>query len=962
MNTKQIDTINITYEDFNHVVHATYKSTVSEYTKSLNQKINTLVKELSHILKQQKHWIQIKNKDVFYEHNTKSLFPNLSTFDAGNCNTFYDYDDETFIRQFEGYQGTLLRKKDVMLAFQEKTEFLKEFFDFQLPNYYTISPTKYCVDASGNIAFHWSGGRTAYSYHIPICHLDTTEISSYSYLVALQLFIQNDLVPIGLSEENEKLLLNLMTLYKKNHALFVLYNENLICNEGEFLKSIQEDKITISINGVVIDFDGIAESLKNEMPIPLYDSIDEIQAKFLTCDTVRADIDAYDDKILTDPNRGHWDLWEEQEKSDLTGELRNSLFARNPLADIKYDGVIGIDFGTKSTVVVFQENTNHTMPMRIGTGKISKEIELTDYENPTALELIDLESFLKDYHAKAGRPNTKWDDLTTSHTAFNSFLHSNSQQYYSYLYELKQWAGDKNRKIMIRDKQGKSTILSAYLQLEEDSFDPIEIYAYYVGLYINNMHNGIYMDYLLSYPIAYEKGIRDKIVESFSRGIKKSLPIAVLDDEEAMKQFRVAIGASEPVAYAICALKEYMFDPTDEEKVYYGVFDFGGGTTDFDFGIYQESTERRYDYIVESFGSGGDQYLGGENLLELLAFEVFKENRETLRERKITFVLPPECQIFLGSEILLSDSQEAKLNMAQLMEILRHLWEQSEGYQERFETSLIKVNLFDTFGLQQMNIELKVDKEHLEAILRARIEKGVKNFFIGLMEAFQLPYNTKFIDKINILLAGNSSKSPILKEVFAEYITKYNQELQGGKPTEQYGEDSYFVLFPPLGTKESDQVQHQRGYQTYKSNIERPTGKTGVAFGLVKSRLGGKIKLVAECGVTREVKFAYYIGYEKKERFKVITDREIIYQEWHEFIDAEEKDFTIYYSKLAESCEGKLNIDYVSRKKCRLDQIYENANIYYRAVAPKVIEYVVASATSIIHDRYLSEIVRIELN
>ena len=30
----------------------------------------------------------------------------------------------------------------------------------------------------------------------------------------------------------------------------------------------------------------------------------------LTCDNIRAGLDSYDENILFDPNRGHWDLWD----------------------------------------------------------------------------------------------------------------------------------------------------------------------------------------------------------------------------------------------------------------------------------------------------------------------------------------------------------------------------------------------------------------------------------------------------------------------------------------------------------------------------------------------------------------------------------------------------------------------------------------------------------------------------
>ncbi len=70
--------------------------------------------------------------------------------------------------------------------------------------------------------------------------------------------------------------------------------------------------------------------------------------------------------------------------------------------------------------------------------------------------------------------------------------------------------------------------------------------------------------------------------------------------------------------------------------------------------------ERRYDYVIENFGAGGDRYLGGENLLELLAFEIFKKNSDILRENVCSFRRPSESSEFLGSELLLSDTREGK--------------------------------------------------------------------------------------------------------------------------------------------------------------------------------------------------------------------------------------------------------------------------------------------------------------
>ncbi len=70
------------------------------------------------------------------------------------------------------------------------------------------------------------------------------------------------------------------------------------------------------------------------------------------------------------------------------------------------------------------------------------------------------------------------------------------------------------------------------------------------------------------------------------------------------------------------------------------MFDFGGGTTDFDFGKWEKSANPKFAYKMTHFSSGGDKYLGGENLLELLTFEAYAQNFQTLKEKDIVIAKP----------------------------------------------------------------------------------------------------------------------------------------------------------------------------------------------------------------------------------------------------------------------------------------------------------------------------------
>lgn len=668
----------------------------------------------------------------------------------------------------------------------------------------------------------------------------------------------------------------------------------------------------------------------------------------LSKDKIRADIKEYDSRMLEDTELGCWELWSEGADTDgkIVIGLSESLVARDPKSSIK-EGVVGIDFGTKSTVVVYQEETTKIHPMRVGIGDLSKSISKNHYENPTVVEFNNIVEFEAEYRKAVGRPDTRWSDITISHTAINSLLSSKSEDFNSYAGELKQWAGDKNRKLKIVDKEGYIIDLPAFVDLEEE-FDPIEIYAYYLGLYINNQHNGIFLNYILSFPVTYELEIRDKIIQSFYKGIKKSLP-SQLHTEELISRLKVQKGASEPAAYAVVALQEYGFNPSEGERVFYGIFDFGGGTTDFDFGIWRgalDAKEARYDYVIEHFGAGGDRYLGGENLLELLAFELFKENKEILLKNQIQFILPPECEKFLGSEVLLSRSQEAKMNTKTLMEKLRPLWEEQEEMAGEYDKGILGVNLTDVNGKNIANFELVFDKDKLLGILRARISKGVKNFFEALRLAF---YDNK-IDfseskEINIFLAGNSSKSKIVTELFKEEIEKTENDIKA-----EFNVDGkkFFKIFEPLGAN--------------NEGIERPNGKTGVAFGLIETRKGGKI-LVKDHNVEEDIKFKYYLGVSKKKTFKTIINRDIKYNKWIPFIDAGVEDFELYYTALPMVTTNSVDIgdSGIKKKTLSLSAIDPDALVYIRVVDPTSFEYVVATENTISTENFLTNIKRVEL-
>ncbi len=397
------------------------------------------------------------------------------------------------------------------------------------------------------------------------------------------------------------------------------------------------------------------------------------------------------------------------------------------------------------------------------------------------------------------------------------------------------------------------------------------------------MQNGVFLKYFLSYPIKYEDHQAKKIKESFEKGLKKSLPRHVFDDDKTAKRFKVELKASEPCAYAISTLKSYGFDKSAklDKPVYYGVFDFGGGTTDFDFGKWEKSANPKFAYKMMHFSNGGDKFLGGENLLELLAFEAYGQNFQTLKEKDIAIAKPNYDRIDtqrFGSFI--QKSREARLNLQTIASSLRPFLEnlnadvvekieeneefKIEGFEKEF-----KVQLFARNGNEIEENELKVDCKELLKFLKEKIDGGVANFFAWFSKVMAENIDNQ-CRAFHIFLGGNASESVLVKQAFENAKEKQLKDYK--QKTSK--EDFTFILYEPLGTEASDkQILELTGEDASKiPPYLKPTCKTGVAFGLLESRpkAGG----IERPSIDSNPVFKYDLGVEKEGNFHTKISRD----------------------------------------------------------------------------------------
>ncbi|WP_338844543.1 hypothetical protein V8J88_12945 [Massilia sp. W12] len=480
-----------------------------------------------------------------------------------------------------------------------------------------------------------------------------------------------------------------------------------------------------------------------------------------------------DTATCTERDKGIWELW----GLDLNLLKKMGVRSRDPELDVRTKN-IAIDFGTSSTVVAIAETDGSKRLLRIGAQDYLSAPNAADYENPTVLEFIDFTAFLRKWQNYAYRPQLDWNHTRCAHEALHDFRNNESDPAAcaSTLTKLKQWAIREatDSPVYITDRAAgleyqlppltlRTPVKGTPLQVDiTDPFDPIELYAWYLGMIINWRGNGIHLNYYMTFPVAYPQLVKDKILASFKRGLQRSFP-EPFTRSPSFNDFWVEERAAEPAAFAACALRTYQIQPSKAGTAY-AVFDFGGGTTDFDFGFYRTPTEdeldQEYEAVLEHFAPAGDKFLGGENLLENMAYIVFQENLAQCREKRIAFTQPMDAQPFVGYELLLDKTQAASTNTMLLIERLRPMWEQGEYTNS---TGVEKLNLINKDGIKTP-CELKIPKEKLADYLRNRIGNGIKEFLV----AMKLAFSEKIPKIIHVLLAGNACRTKWVMDFFRQ--------------------------------------------------------------------------------------------------------------------------------------------------------------------------------------------------
>lgn len=570
------------------------------------------------------------------------------------------------------------------------------------------------------------------------------------------------------------------------------------------------------------------------------------------------------------------------------------------------NSMVSIDFGTSATCAAVPQAGNDKLFTLSGPAKRDMNDGDNAYENPTNIMIYHWDEVYKQWSVdnddfpffmtKSNNVDEKFADYDSGYKVEDEYKDVDAEdgrrKMVAIMTQLKSIPFSLSHDIELKfipywsKNRTPIAIIDTLDDMGETKFNPIAFYGYLLGRAINMPANGkVYTKYQITYPVKFDNDVREKIRSSLEFGIKRALPksIRTATKKNGKPLVSVTMNYSEPVACVGAIVGSQLKITSDDSKSkLFAIYDLGGGTMDFAFGIFRNAQGNEIEtasQVIEILGVDGDEKIGGEKLIHKLAYKIYKDNKDFMKEHGIKFVRPEDELNPDGFEGLLIEKagdEIADSNVNSIKEKLARILFKHESPVDGKLTEIdtikdkapdathFKLTLRGKNGedIEAESLEVTGVDDFLEKEIQKTIDafkERMEYFFIKnegtIKKAGLNKYDTK---DVHIFLGGNASKQHYVKDLMENVFEKV--------PIVRIGD---------VGSKDDDSERNELSNE-YKINE-----KTAVAFGQL--RLGNY--LVNEDAIKRSDElppFGFYVGYidSGSEEFKTVLDKNETKHSW----------------------------------------------------------------------------------
>ncbi len=531
----------------------------------------------------------------------------------------------------------------------------------------------------------------------------------------------------------------------------------------------------------------------------------------------------------------------------------SNVVRRDPREDLRSHEWCVIDVGARSFTVAARTERSNPELFRLCTQEPVKRP--ADYENPSEMTFVDLKSTLRAWRERVIQPHVRLEDFRVgfASTSVESSQFARAAATITELPLIRDWS-DQNRLYRLRginDPDSPEQIKKpAPPVIDEegigafDPFDPIEAYAYHIGLHVNHRLRGITTRYLICMPTGWTAERRRSVLIAIRRGLFKSLPAGLLDYHELDKLI-VADAGPSAICFLAHAYRTFSAIPKDG-PVTFAVFEAGASETGLVFGTLREpgSEEKKegFSLIIEHLDPSVIPWFGAERLLHRLAYRVFADHLSDMIALEIPIDVPPEEPALPGADAILVPCPEARANTAILKDALRPFFEGDPTY--RLPTA---VRLGALTGAQ-VEVKIALNRMTLRQLMDAWFAAAIQDFHQRLQMALtRLARGSDPFEGLRVFLGGRMSMHLGLQDM-----------LQKSLPAN---------------------VRIHKFREPDRTNLSAATVKTATALGALSLRLD-------KIGVTKRTEqrdaFRYRVGRARHGQLADVIDPSVEYDEWRE--------------------------------------------------------------------------------